>query len=252
MPKQKHCGVCHICGKYGKLSYEHIPPQSAFNNVKRKMSTLEELLKDETENRTPWDIEGLKYQQFQKGIGFYTLCESCNNFTGGKYGEAYFKFVKSIGIEVMKIPKEERKNSLAFHIEPLNLLAIFKQILSMFCSLNTEQFGNTFKDFLLNESSNGFDCDKYKICIYLHAGHADRFIPFQSRINTKTGKVDVFSEISTFPIGFIFYNITDNTQFYGCDITSFSQCNYNLEYCMDIPIPFLECNTPFGLDFRSF
>lgn len=111
MSKQEHYGICHICGKYGKLSYEHIPPQSAFNNRKRKMST---------------------------------------------------------------------------------------------------------------------------------------------RINTKTGKIDVFSEISTFPIGFIFYNITDTIQFYGCDITSFSQCNYNLEYRMDIPIPFLECNTPFGLDFRKF
>lgn len=252
MSKQEHYGICHICGKYGKLSYEHIPPQSAFNNRKRKMSTLEVLLNDETSNRAPWDIEGLKYQQFQKGTGFYTLCESCNNFTGGKYGEAYSKFVQSIGIEVMKIPKENRINSLTFHIEPLNLLAIFKQALSMFCSLNTEQFGNIFKDFLLNENNNVFDCNKYKMCIYLHAGHTDRLIPFQSRINTKTRKIDVFSEISTFPIGFIFYNITDTIQFYGCDITSFSQCNYNLEYRMDIPIPFLECNTPFGLDFRKF
>lgn len=244
-------GICHICGKYGKLSYEHIPPQAAFNNSKRKLSTLDALLKDETENRTPWDINGLRYKQFQNGIGFYTLCESCNNVTGGKYGGKYSSFINSIGIEVMKIPKEERIGALTFHIEPLDLLAIFKQVLAMFCSLNAEHFGISFKDFLLDENSNDFPCDNYKIYMYLHAGKADRFIPFQSNINTKTGNVTVFSEISTFPVGFILYKITDTTEFYGCDITSFSHCNYNSEYRMDIPIPFLECNTPFGLDFRK-
>ena len=102
MPKQEHCGVCHICGKYGKLSYEHIPPQSAFNNVKRKVSTLEESLKDETENRAPWDIEGLKYQQFQKGIGFYTLCESCNNNTGSWYANAYSSIAREVAYNLHK------------------------------------------------------------------------------------------------------------------------------------------------------
>lgn len=25
-------GICHICGNDGKLSYEHVPPEAAFNN----------------------------------------------------------------------------------------------------------------------------------------------------------------------------------------------------------------------------
>jgi len=25
-------GICHICGKHRDLSFEHVPPQSAFNN----------------------------------------------------------------------------------------------------------------------------------------------------------------------------------------------------------------------------
>ena len=53
MSKQEHYGICHICGKYDRLSYEHIPPQSAFNDKKRKMSTLDVLLNDETSNRAP-------------------------------------------------------------------------------------------------------------------------------------------------------------------------------------------------------
>ena len=31
MARQEHTGICHICGEYKKLTYEHIPPEAAFN-----------------------------------------------------------------------------------------------------------------------------------------------------------------------------------------------------------------------------
>lgn len=36
--KKNQEGYCHICGKYGKLTFEHIPPEKALNNSKA-MST---------------------------------------------------------------------------------------------------------------------------------------------------------------------------------------------------------------------
>ena len=157
MARQEHTGICHICGEYKKLTYEHIPPEAAFNSQRRKMSTVKELMENKKDNRAPWDIEGLKYKQFQQGTGFFTLCGECNSFTGAKYGVTYSDFIKAIGAEILKIPKEKRKQGLSFHVEQINLLAFFKQVISMFCSLNTEQFGISFKDFLLNESSTNFD-----------------------------------------------------------------------------------------------
>lgn len=61
----------------------------------------------------------------------------------------------------------------------------------------------------------------------------------------------IFSEISTFPLGFILFNVNKNTPntFYGCDITLFSNCSDIRN--VDIAIPFYSCNTPFGLDFRD-
>jgi len=254
MARQEHTGICHICGEYKKLTYEHIPPEAAFNSQKRKMSTVEELMGNEKDNRAPWDIEGLKYKQFQQGTGFFTLCGECNSFTGAKYGGAYSDFIKAIGTEIVKIPKENRKQGLSFHVERIKLLAFFKQVVSMFCSLNTEQFGTSFKDFLLDENNTNFDTNKYKVCMYLHAGRIDRLVPFQAQLNLNTGNMEFYSEISTFPVGFIFYDLSHNRtiSFYGSDITSFSQCDYSSLYNLDIQIPFLECNTPFGLDFRKF
>jgi len=106
MIRKEHFGICHICGEYKKLTYEHIPPEAAFNNQRRKMSTVEELMNDKTDNRAPWDIEGLRYKQFQQGTGFFTLCDKCNNYTGAKYGNTYADFIRSLGTEIMKIPKE--------------------------------------------------------------------------------------------------------------------------------------------------
>lgn len=253
MAKQKHFGVCHICGEYGKLSYEHIPPKAAFNSLNQRMSTLEDLLSDKSESRVPWNMQGLRYTQFQNGTGFFTLCEKCNSFTGSKYGTVYTNYICDIGQEILKIPKEERGWGLKFHTENINLLAFFKQVVSMFCSLNTGTFGAEFKDFLLNENNIDFDCNKYKICMYLHAGKINRLTPMQIQIDTQTGNMYCFSEISTFPVGFVFYNLMDEPQgiFRGCDITPFSKCDYNTLYEIDISLPFLECNTQFGLDFRA-
>ena len=46
MARQEHTGICHICGEYKKLTYEHIPPEAAFNSQRRKMSTVKELMEN--------------------------------------------------------------------------------------------------------------------------------------------------------------------------------------------------------------
>lgn len=120
MAKREHTGICHICGEYKKLTYEHIPPEAAFNSQRRKMNTVEELMESKKINRAPWDIEGLKYKQFQQETDFYTLCGECNSFTGTKYGGAYSDLIKAIGTEIIKIPKEKRNQGCTFHVESIN------------------------------------------------------------------------------------------------------------------------------------
>lgn len=223
MARQEHTGICHICGEYKKLTYEHIPPEAAFNSQRRKMSTVKELMENKKDNRAPWDIEGLKYKQFQQGTGFFTLCGECNSFTGAKYGVTYSDFIKAIGAEILKIPKEKRKQGLSFHVEQINLLAFFKQVISMFCSLNTEQFGISFKDFLLNESSTNFDTSIYKVCMYLHAGHVDRLVPFQTQLNIKTGNMEFVPKYQHFRLALFFmtYRITVQPLFAGVILLHF-------------------------------
>ena len=254
MSKKMPWGICHICGQYAELSYEHIPPAASYNPPRQRMCTVETLLQAPADkNRAPWDTSGLQYKQFQQGTGFNTLCQSCNSFTGTKYGEMYSIIIRKIGLEISKIPKENRGYGLEIRLEQANLLAFFKQVLSMFCSINEMPFGNKFSQFLLNVDNTDFDQKEYKICMYLHAGRVNRLVPLQVQANIKTGNTAFFSEIAAFPVGFIFYDLSMGTkEFQGCDITSFSACPYDNNQSAILPIPFLSCNTPFGLDFREF
>lgn len=75
-------GQCHICGKYGKLSFEHIPPEAALNKGQVKAYSGEEILKT-------FHGEKARYQNMQRGMGRFSLCESCNNTTGQWYAATY-------------------------------------------------------------------------------------------------------------------------------------------------------------------
>src|SRR5215208_1711456 len=75
-------GRCHLCGQLKRLSFEHIPPKSAFNDNQRLFQTMRDLM------------EGRPYSRFRRGIGSYSLCVRCNNLTGGWYGEAFVSWTR--------------------------------------------------------------------------------------------------------------------------------------------------------------
>lgn len=83
--RKKKPGMCRICGKKGDLSFEHVPPQSAFN----KTTVIEYTLESWTTKRK------VKGKQRQGGVGEHTLCEQCNNDTGSWYADEYVKWAKT-------------------------------------------------------------------------------------------------------------------------------------------------------------
>ena len=92
---KKKIGKCALCDKECELTFEHIPPRVAFNSTPAKPISEKELFDNKLDNgeeRVPWDIEGLHYQNQQKGMGMFSLCEDCNNNTGSWYGDSYVTF----------------------------------------------------------------------------------------------------------------------------------------------------------------
>ena len=245
MGKKINIGNCSICGERCALSYEHVPPKKAFNNMRVNAYSIDEMLSG---SELPWDMTGKKAKILQKGSGAYTLCDTCNNNTGTWYGKDYVDFISGIH---NAISQHQYGPGASFQIEATDVypLRIFKQILAMFCSVNGSGFGEDFHEYLLNKENCQFDVEKYKLSIYICGQvHIQTGICVKGDISTNSFRT--VSEIAHYPLGYVL-DFDTKSECSGCDITTFSQCAYEQKANVILTLPVLEHNTGFPLDYRS-
>lgn len=68
-------GFCLICGKFGSLSKDHVPPQGAITISKTEQHHITEILGGNQQKK-------LKGSKSTNGSKFRTICSSCNNSIG--------------------------------------------------------------------------------------------------------------------------------------------------------------------------
>lgn len=281
---KKEVGFCALCGTYGDLTYEHIPPKAAFNSAPAKMYTGAELLKKES-GQMPWDVQGLTYVNRQKGAGKYSLCEKCNNNTGKWYGAAYQDIARRVAV-ALQHPEIDASQGLG--IKDVFPLRFFKQILSMFCSVNDYKalyaysrpaqvpdkgqlsplFQNIvasqealyeaslltgeLRQFVLDRDAVGLDKNKFKVCMYLTRSPLLKLNGISAAIHIEGNTYDIVSEITAAPFGFLLYfNPSESLKYHGADITSFADVGYNDRCEINFPLHILDMNTYFPTDYRS-
>jgi len=222
---KKKEGHCHICGKFGALTKEHVPPQKAFNDKKIISATsdkAEELRYDEKP-------EGMF---LQGGVHFFSLCRTCNNAMGRWYGGEYVHFAKF----AMYLGSLTQNNPPNINVTgyPLRLI---KQIVSMFFSINP-------KLRLSNPELVNFVLDKEKKCLpekirifgfYNFEGNL-RY----NRIAIGGKNMSVFSEFAYPPLGFVMtYNNTLPPDDRMYDISFFAESGYDEKISFELKMPTL-------------
>jgi hypothetical protein len=125
-------GVCHLCGENGKLSFEHVPPEAPFNDQRVLETDIQRVIGGDLIA----ELEKPKGKTNQRGAGNFTLCERCNNSTGGWYARSYVQFVKQLFPFCHMVPPGTTV-VVECVIRPLDVL---KQILVMFCSASPTGF----------------------------------------------------------------------------------------------------------------
>ncbi len=144
MPTSK-IGICHICGEYGPLSFEHVPPEKAWNETRALIFSGNDLLLRKAGRNPKGRIQ-------QRGFGRYTLCEQCNSNTGSWYAPELIEWTKWGFSLLGKI-----STSVAFvrvelsNVRPMNFL---KQVVTMMMSAVSSDFGLKNPDivkFLMNK-----------------------------------------------------------------------------------------------------
>jgi hypothetical protein len=185
-------GNCWLCGHFGKLSKEHIPPESAFNDFPLLLMKV-----DERSSKTgvlEWASEGT-----QHGLYFRSLCQECNNKYGRLYGGAYVDLVRQIAERIGDVQDFHRISLLGVK----RPLAILKQIMLQFVTANGPGFAqaNGWVQPFVRSRTNA-DVPR-NVCIYLFASnaHGSRKSGVSAHIDLKTSRTHVVSEFTFWPLG---------------------------------------------------
>jgi len=183
-------GDCWLCGKFGKLTKEHIPPEKAFNDCPLLLMKINE------QNR---EVEWVHRTSYQRGLCFRSLCERCNNKYGSIYGEAYVNLVRRIAERIVDVPY--------FHYISITgvkrPLAILKQVMLQFVTANGAAFVRA------NEWVAPFIRDRTKteiprdVNIYLFASNmrSGRNSGISGHVDLVGRKINVVSEFTFWPLG---------------------------------------------------
>jgi len=242
--RKKVYGNCSICGCYKKLSFEHIPPKAAFNNKRVVSVKFENII-------SLGPAEKIKGKTQQRGAGAFTLCDKCNNDTGGWYGKDFVNWCYQCYDTIVR---SNGKPTL-FYLHYMLPLRILKQIVCMFLSLNGPGFSSLspeLRRFVLNKESK-YLSPKYRFFTYYNLEGRFRYLGVSVRgIFGTSFETLPMSELSFPPLGYLMTldgkNPGDKRL---CEITHFSRYSYNEFQVMESKMAVLPTHLYFPGDYRT-
>lgn len=225
---------CALCGEKKELTFEHVPPQCAFNAKLIYVQRHEHL----TEEQNP--LYG-KYAKSQRGFGKYSLCGACNNNTGSWYVKDFCDFTEQglKQVEAMTTPLLKGE----FTIRPLNVL---KQILMMFISADSSGSLRSkpgLVDYLMQKENVTYP-DGIGLYMYANRSAKKRLLGYQVVLDPPETFVKHWSEINFKPFGyFLTYNSPPPNRFMT-DITGMKNFAYDQVARIGLPAVYLAVSSP--------
>jgi len=231
-------GVCHICGEVKKLTYEHIPPRATGNSTRTK--SYDGIAMARVGRLELKDVEGLRGNIQQQGAGAYTLCADCNSYTGSHYAEHYSHAIIAAH-RLFQSFSDTQGNVISFESKDLKVLAFFKQIIAMFCSIRPAGEMIDCKDFLLNKNCKNFNHEKYRVTMVAIRDAQSNALQSNGEIRVFNAHGNIRQDFSAFlcyPLGFLLYIDGDSgVQRHGADITLMADFNYDETPHFGVSIP---------------
>ena len=235
-------GKCHICGEVGELTYEHLPTKAAFNSDPVMRGNTKRIICRWPNGFNDADIQ-------QQGAGENTLCRKCNSNTGGWYGNQYIDWCRK-GMQILARAGYAPPLIYLYYLYPL---PIIKQVISMFCSIECDDFTDRnpeLRAFVLYKNKKNLH-PKYRFFSYFNTEGLCRYIGNATRIDFESGQIIKLCEMSFPPFGYVMTIDSpppDNRLF---EITHFSKYGYHELVDMKLKLPVLPTHTFLPGDYRS-
>lgn len=198
-------GRCSVCGETKPLTFEHVPPEAAFNDWPAKIYPLGQ-----------WYLfqqgERARYHQQQRGSGYTSLCAVCNNERGGDwYVPEFLRWVRGAaqGIERSATELEEARAQgatarLSLTFKNVSPCLFLKQVTMMFLAINEPSFGDDFpelRDFVLDRSATGLG-RRSRFFLHIHYDLFSLHTPRTPMFNIERGIARTACEILFPPFGY--------------------------------------------------
>lgn len=194
----KLTGKCHICLMHAKLTDEHVPPKSAFNDCPRLFQRL--FRPDKSQESAQW-------VKTYGGFKVRTLCASCNNVLCATYAEEYVKMVRHIAENSKLLAPDGVRRTVRIQGDTLY---IAKQIAAMILAIESTQYSEMngwLRNFVTDPQATVSPL--FRVFGFLvpndpNAGTINRF-DLRKDVMTGTSDLDCHAgEVSFFPFGVVF------------------------------------------------
>jgi hypothetical protein len=239
--RRKKIGKCRLCLEEGELSFEHVPPESAFNETRVRQYTMDEWLKTD-------GTLGRGGRVSQRGIGAHTLCERCNNKTGAWYGGEYVRWAKDALYLLAHVPSGAE---VPLRISGRYPLRFLKQTVAMFFSVNSIGVAEHHRElarFVLDKHSKSLP-SRFNVFLRLYKGPLVRSLGLTGILRIGQGQ-RVESEIAYPPFSLAFSPDSGTESVIGC-ISHFAQYGYDERHDATVMTLCGEGHTPFPSDYRT-
>jgi hypothetical protein len=248
-------GICTLCGKGGKLTFEHVPPRASGNAEEVTLHSLEEWLDRE-------DLSGpLPGGQFQpKGMGKFALCRTCNEHLGTQYVPAFVDFVGAGVQMLMSIGPDtwdRFDNDLLTHqvnvmFTEVNRRRVAKQIVSMMLVTSGRgvvKANPTLQQFVLDPSSVGVPSE-YRLFLTLCPGPFAKVTGLSTMLNPDAHQIIAGANVAHAPFEY-FLVMNGATPVREGEITSWMWAENDSVEQIEMRLPFGFCHTAIPADIRS-
>ena len=251
--KKPRIGECRICGTRGVLTFEHVPPKTAFNRNRVELHTMEDWLQRDA----PGPKKKGRIQQ--RGMGGFILCDSCNNLTGRRYVPELERWTRAAVSLLGQLPDDDSEdadpNDKAVSFEAVNVrpLLFAKQVAAMIMAVNGGEFRKRnlpLAEFVLDPEKVGLPVG-YDIYLALYRGPNARQSGVSGRANVAIGRVNVLSEVAHPPFAYLMSFDEEEPALPVGKVTHFADYGSHdvVDQAVEVLVGF--GHTPFPGDYRS-
>ncbi|MGI8508576.1 MAG: hypothetical protein ACR2MQ_04555 [Gemmatimonadaceae bacterium] len=228
--------------KRGPLTFEHVPPRSAFND--RPVLAL-----TDPDFYAIGPDDPVRGRVQQRRSGKHTLCATCNAKLGRWYVETYKQWARDGAV----ILQQSSGIVSLVHLNHLLPLRILKQVAAMFFSINPVGFAEKHPElahFVLSPHSQLLP-RKLRFFVYYNCEGRYRTVPICALLDIKTKQMSVFTELCYPPFGFVMAVDTPPPDDRLCEITAWARFKYSEFASLPLSIPVLPTYTFIGGDYRT-